>query len=119
MLSGTPISAMSQQQTPRNANAFLDVKRIVEVRIVDESLPADGRARLLEIRAHHDHQIWRQLVRRAPSDAAHSLRRHDVVNRAGTDDDEQSMVAAVEDVADLFARLVNVVADLVGAATLL
>ncbi len=53
-----------QQQPPRQTQPLVDGEAAVEVGIVDEPLPADRRARLLEVDAHHDPQIVRQLARR-------------------------------------------------------
>ena len=44
----------AEQEMPRHADAFLDVEGVVHVGIVDESLPADGGTRLLEVDAHDD-----------------------------------------------------------------
>ena len=67
--------------------------------IVDVALPADRRARLLEIDAHDELQRVADLVGQrlqAPRVVDAGDR---VVDRARADDDEQAMVAAVEDVA--------------------
>src|SRR6266511_5975537 len=40
-----------REKPARRPESLVDVVRTVEVRIVDESFPADGRARLLEINA--------------------------------------------------------------------
>jgi hypothetical protein len=44
------------QELARDAQAFVDAVALVEIRIVDQTLPADRGARLLEIHAHHDFQ---------------------------------------------------------------
>ncbi len=45
-----------QQQFPRQENSLLDMKGIIQVRIVDQALPAHGGARFLEIHAHDEQQ---------------------------------------------------------------
>ena len=45
-----------QQQLAREQDALLDVKRIVQVRIVDQPLPAHRGSRLLEVHAHDQQQ---------------------------------------------------------------
>ena len=45
-----------EQQLARDAQALVDAEALVEVRVVDQALPADRRARLLEVHAHHDLQ---------------------------------------------------------------
>ena len=44
------------EQVARDAQAVVDRETLVEVRIVDEAFPADGRARFLEVHAHDDEQ---------------------------------------------------------------
>ena len=46
-----------EQQLPRQPQPLVDVEALVEVGIVDEPLPADRGARLLEVAAHHDDQL--------------------------------------------------------------
>ena len=58
-----------EQQPPREAQALLHVEAAVQVRIVDQALPAHRRARLLEVRAHDDRDAVAELGRAAPRDA--------------------------------------------------
>ena len=44
-------------QLPREPQALVDLKGAVEVRVVDQALPADHRPRLLEIHPHDDQQL--------------------------------------------------------------
>ena len=44
------------QHLARQPHALADIEAAIQIRIVDQTLPADRRARLLEIHAHHDHQ---------------------------------------------------------------
>ena len=46
-----------EQQPARDLQPGFDVLRTVEVRIVDQTLPADGRARFLKIDAHDDFHL--------------------------------------------------------------
>ena len=46
---GTPSLLMSHQQVARDAQSLVDAETAVQVRIVDQALPADRRARFLEI----------------------------------------------------------------------
>jgi hypothetical protein len=89
------------QDGPREAEAGRDVARIVEVRIVDQALPADRRARLLEVRAHDDHQLLAQLDGDTHETAGILVGRSGIMNRARTDDDQEARpVPPVQDVAD-------------------
>ena len=80
------------EQAAREAQALVDMEASVEVRIVDETLPADRRARLLEIDTHDDlERVPERVAHRAQSPRVlqRGLR---VVDRAGSDDDGQSIV---------------------------
>src|SRR6185436_7306260 len=52
-----PECADVEEQAAGEAEAGLHVMGAVEVRIVDEALPADGRPRLLEVHAHDDEEL--------------------------------------------------------------
>ena len=52
-----------RQHVAREPQALVDVEAAVEIGIVDQSLPSDGRARLLEIDAHHDLEPVGEIVR--------------------------------------------------------
>ena len=84
------------QQTPGGAQPFLDVEGIVEVRVVDQSLPADGGTRLLEIHAHHDVQAVADLVGQLAQTPRVVARGFHVVDRARADDHDQARVVAIE-----------------------
>ena len=43
-----------EQQLPSRAKPLVDIKRVVEVRIVDQTLPADGGTWLFKVDAHDD-----------------------------------------------------------------
>ena len=49
-------AARSQQEPAREAQALVDREAAVEIGIVDQALPADRGARLLEVDAHHHEQ---------------------------------------------------------------
>ena len=51
-----------EQDPAREPEPVVDAVAVVEVRIVDQSFPADGRARLLEVHAHHDDEIGGELA---------------------------------------------------------
>ena len=84
------------QQLARQAQAFVDGEAAVQVRIVDQPLPAHRGTRLLEIDAHHDHQIGGEAL--ALGLQAHGIfhRRLGIMNRTGADDDDQAVVGAMQ-----------------------
>ena len=93
---GTPSSARSQQQLAREAQALVDAEAAVEVRVVDQALPADGRARLLEVDAHDDAQRVRTAGRQRLQPLRVLAGRVHVVDRAGADHDDQAVVLAAQ-----------------------
>ncbi len=50
-----------EQEGTRIVQAVVDPEGAVKMRVVDETLPADGGPRLLEVRPHHDEQVIREL----------------------------------------------------------
>ena len=42
--------------------AFANIVAAINIRVVDQALPADGGARLLEVHAHDDEQLLTELV---------------------------------------------------------
>ena len=90
-----------EQQPPRHPQPSVDVGGAVEPRIVDQALPADRRARLLEVHAHRDAEVVAQplgLGRQALGVLAAGV---DVMDAAGSDDDQQPVVGAAENGTDL------------------
>src|SRR2546427_553614 len=92
-----------EQQPAREAEALVDGEGAVEVRIVDESLPADRRARLLEVDAHHETEVAAELVGGLLQTARVVDPGRWIVDGAGADDDEQAVVLAGQDTNDLLA----------------
>src|SRR5436309_12024331 len=92
-----------EQEPTREAEALVDGEGAVEVRIVEEPLPADRRARLLEVDAHHDAEVAAELVGH-PLQAVRVVEPgHRVVDGARADDDQQAVVLATQDANDLLA----------------
>ena len=92
-----------EQQMARQAQAVVDLVGLIEMGIVDEALPADGGAGLLEVDAHDDAQVGGELVDGGFEQGGVLARGLGVVNGAGADEDQQARVAAVEDGGDLAA----------------
>ena len=102
---GSPRSTHLEQQLAGDAQAGVDVAGAVQVRVVDQALPAGRRPRLLEVDPHHDQQPVVQLLRLGGEAAGVVERRLRVVDAAGPDHDQQPRVLAVEHVDHFFARL--------------
>ena len=97
-----------EQQLAGDAQALVDLEAAVQVRVVDQALPADGRARLLEVDAHDDEHVLAQALAHFLEPAGVLLRRVDVVDRAGADDRDNAVVGAVEDAVDRLSGLKGV-----------
>ena len=95
-------------------HALANVELAVEIRIVDQSLPPDGGARLFEIHAHHDDQLVFQLFFDGRELCGVFVCGFRIMNRAGADDDEQTIVFAVQHVTDFLTGLQHQIAHLVG-----
>ena len=92
------------EQIAGKPQALVDVEAAVEIGIVDQSLPADDRARLLEIDAHHDLEPVGEMLAQGGEALGVIDRRNGIVDRAGTDDDEKPVVSAGQDGVDGVAR---------------
>src|SRR6059036_1291552 len=92
-----------EQEPTREAEALVDGEGAVEVRIVEEPLPADRRARLLEVDAHHDAEVAAELVGHRLQAVRVVEPGHRVVDGARADDDQQAVVLATQDANDLLA----------------
>ena len=92
-----------EQELAGDPQAGVDVARAVEVGVVDEPLPADGRARLLEVDPHRDQQVVAEVRRRRGEAMGVVERGLGVVDAARAGDDEQAIVVAVEHRGDLVA----------------
>src|SRR5947208_2320102 len=87
-----------EEQTPSDFQTGLDVLRIVQVRVVDETLPAYGGARFFKINAHHDFQVAGKFLAELVQLLGVFERAFFVVDGAGADDDEQARVFLVQNV---------------------
>ena len=95
---------MSTQQPARHPQALVDVETAVQVGIVDQSLPADRGARLLEVHAHDDLERALESLALLAQAAGVLQRRGGIVNRARTDHDGETIVRAVQDALQGTAR---------------
>ena len=94
-----------EQQLARNFQTGLDVLRTVEVRVVDQTFPADGRARLFKINAHHNFHFIRKFFLQFAQARRVFQCGFLIVNGTRPDDHEQPRIFAVENADDAIARL--------------
>ena len=93
-----------EQDPARATQTLVDHEAPVEVRIVDEPLPADRRARFLEVDAHDDAEVGHVLVGQDPQAAAVLECGARIVDGARPDDHDEPIVLAPQDPADVPAR---------------
>ncbi len=90
-----------EQQPAGGVKPDVHVPRPVQVRVIDQALPARRRARLLEVGAHGDAEVALQIL----GSRAEALRvvhgRLGVMDAARSDHDEQAVVIAVQHRLDL------------------
>ena len=85
--------------------AVLDLERVVQVRVVDQALPADGGTRFLEIDAHDQIQGVGHFFGQRLEALGVFVGSLEVVDRAWPDYHEEAVVGAVENVTNDFAAL--------------
>lgn len=90
-----------------DTQALVDFVAVVDIGVVDQALPADGRAGLLQVGAHDDAQVVGQLVREGLEPVGVLEGSGGVVNRAGTDNNEQAVVPSHDDLGGFVAALDN------------
>lgn len=81
-----------EKQAACNAQTVTDTERFVEVRIVDQPLPANRSTRFLEIHTHHDQKITVKLRNRLPQQSRIFPGSNRIVDGAGSDNDDQAVV---------------------------
>ena len=101
---GRPRSLMSSSSARASAQAVVDVEAAVEIGVVDQALPADGGARLLEIDAHDDLEPVAEALAERDEAAGVVEGGGGIVDGAGADDDGEAVIGAVEDVVQGVAR---------------
>lgn len=84
---------------------ILNLERVIQVRIVDQAFPADGGTRLLEIHTHDQIQGIGNFLGQYLETIGVFVGGLDVVDRARADHDKQTVVGAIENVANDFAAL--------------
>jgi len=89
----------------RDAQAVVDAEAAVEVRVVDQALPADGGPGFLEIDAHDHQQVGGMLARLLTQAAGVLHGGLRVMDRTRPDDDQQAVVLPGQDAGGLLAGL--------------
>src|SRR5262245_40177268 len=78
------------EKLPACAQTFVDLKAAIQLRVVDQTLPADSSTWFLEIHTHDDQKVGLKsiLFRLQFLPVVHC--RFDIVNRTRSDDDDQA-----------------------------
>lgn len=83
------------EELARQAQALVDIEAVVDVRVVDETLPPDRRARLLQVGAHDDEQVILVLLLHLQKAVAVLESHVGVVDRAGPNDHHQPVLSGI------------------------
>ncbi len=92
-----------EKQLAGETQSLFDVEGLVQIGVVDHAFPADGGARFFEVGAHDENELRFHLLRERLQTVGVVDCGVVVVDAARTCDDEQTLVAAVNDVFDCFA----------------
>ena len=90
-----------------DTQTLVDVVSLVDIGVVDQTLPADGGAGLLEICAHDDAEVFGELASDFFQTTGVFKGRVGVMDGAGTDHDEQTVVTLLDDLNGFIATLAN------------
>ena len=93
------------EEGPGDTETLVDLEGLVDIGIVDEALPADCGARLLEVGAHNDVKVTRKLASQSLEPVSILNGGGRVVNGARPDNNEQAIVATHDDIGGLHPPL--------------
>mmetsp|Transcript_14531 Transcript_14531/g.29380 ORF Transcript_14531/g.29380 Transcript_14531/m.29380 type:complete len:377 (+) Transcript_14531:256-1386(+) len=86
------------EETTCKAQTLIDLEGAIEVRIVDETLPSNGGAWLLEVDAHDDVQVLLEVVPFSLQELGIVDGRLGIVNAARPNDDDETVITLGKDV---------------------
>jgi hypothetical protein len=89
-----------EQQLAGGTQPGVDVEAVVQAGVVDQTLPAEGAARLFEVHPHDDQQIVLVRLGDFRQPAGVFERGDRVVHRAWSDHNEQSVIGSGEHIGD-------------------
>lgn len=88
-----------------DTETLVDLVRLIDIRVVDQTLPANSCARLFKVGAHDDAEVALELLGELDEARAVLDSGLGVVHGAGTADDEETIIALLDDLNGLFATL--------------
>ena len=95
-----------QQQAARLTQAVVDVERTVQVRVVNQTFPTHRRARFFKIHAHHNQQFFFIFLAQHQQTFGVFQGGFGVVDGTRTDNHQQAVVLAVNQIGDFMPRAV-------------
>lgn len=101
------LACQIDKELARQSQSLVDLEAAVNIWVVDETLPTDRGARLLEVRAHHDEQLVFMLLFGLEEQIAVGESSFRVMDRTRAHDNEQSVlgVLAIDDGYSLIAAV--------------
>lgn len=103
-----------QKQLPAHSQPLVDLVAFVDVRIVDQALPANSRAWLLEVGAHNDAEVIFELVGQFDKAGAVLDGCLGVVEGAWSDHDAETVIALLDDLDGFGAAFADCLEGLFG-----
>jgi len=88
-----------------DTETLVDLVRLIDIRVVDQTLPANSCARLFKVGAHDDAEVALELLGELDEARAVLDGSLGVVHGARTADDEKTVIALLNDLNGLFAAL--------------
>lgn len=91
------------QQTPGNPEALINLEGAIDIGVINESFPTDGGTGLFKVGTHDDQNLAREFVGEGFEEFGVFESCTGVVDGARTDDDNETVVLAAEDLGSLLA----------------
>lgn len=106
------------KELSRNSETLVNLERVVDIRVVNQTLPANSCPGLLEVGTHHNAEVVRELVRELLELSSVLVGGGRVVDGAGAYDDEKSVASAQDDVGGIVTALDDCVGSGLGERNL-
>jgi len=106
------------EELSRDTETLVNLEGLVDIGVVNQTLPADSRPRLLEVGAHDDDKVILELLGESLEPVAVLNRSGGIVNRTGANDDQETVVATHNDVDSIPSTLDNGLKSRVGHGNL-
>mmetsp|Transcript_8238 Transcript_8238/g.16424 ORF Transcript_8238/g.16424 Transcript_8238/m.16424 type:complete len:372 (-) Transcript_8238:761-1876(-) len=108
-----------EEELAANAETLVDLEGSIKIRVVDETLPADGGAGLLEVHAHDHKNLILKLSGKLGKLLGVLAASLNIVDGARADDDDHAVVLTVHDAVHGLTAGTNVVDDLITGVNVL